>query len=130
MKKTENINYILHVAKIIKKELTEHTHWKFKRTFQTFTLPLLLNKLEQWILIDSRQNTQNISCRDSAENVTSIVTQMIYQSFKTRRQVKYEPKVETSGAMTSNIETPFSVGLGLYLHQKTRSKISVILCQT
>ena len=52
MKKTENINDILHVAEIIRKELTEHTRWKFKGTFQTFTLPLLLNKLVQWILID------------------------------------------------------------------------------
>ena len=52
------------------------------------------------------------------------------QSFKTRRQVNYEPKTETSRVMTSNIETPLNVGLGLYLHQKTRSKISVIFCQT
>ena len=41
------------------------------------------------------------------------VTQMIYQSFKTRRQVNYEPKTETSRVMTSNIETPLNVGLGL-----------------
>ena len=39
MKKTENVNDILHVAKIIRKELTEHTRWKFKGTFQTFKLP-------------------------------------------------------------------------------------------
>ena len=51
-KKTKNINDILHVAEIIRKDLTEHTRWKFKGTFQTFTLPLLLNKLVQWILID------------------------------------------------------------------------------
>ena len=119
MKKTENVNDILHVAKIIRKELTEHTRWKFKGTF---TLPPLLNKLVQWILIGPRKNIQNISRRDSAENVTSIVTQMIYQSFKTRRQVNYEPKTETSRVMTSNIETPLNVGLGLYMHQKTRSK--------
>ena len=42
MKKTENVNDILHVAKIIRKELTEHTSWKFKGTFQTVTLPPLL----------------------------------------------------------------------------------------
>ena len=47
MKMTENVNDILHVAKIIRKELTEHTRWKFKGTFQTFTLPPLLNKLVQ-----------------------------------------------------------------------------------
>ena len=82
MKKTENINDMLHVAKMIRKELTEHTRWKFKGTFQTFTLPLLLNKLVQWILIDPRQNIQNISRRDSAENVTSVVTQMIYHNQK------------------------------------------------
>ena len=118
MKKTENINDILHVAKIIRTELTEYTCWKFKGTFQTFTLPSLLNKLVQWILIGPIENVQSISRRDSAENVTSIVTQMIYQSFKTRRQVNYEPKTETSRVTTSNTETPVNVGLGLYVHQK------------
>ena len=122
MKKTKNVNDILHVAEIIRKERTEHTRWKFKGAFQTFTLPPLLNKLVQWILIGPRKNIQNISLRDSAENVTSIVTQMIYQSFKTRRQVNSEPKTETSTVMTSNIETPLNIGLGLYVHQKTRSK--------
>ena len=84
----------------------------------------MLNKLVQWILIGPRENIQNISRRDSAENVTSIVTQKIYQSFKVRRQVNYEPKTETSTVITSNIETPLNVGLGLGLdvHQKTRSK--------
>ena len=74
MKKTENVNDILHVAKIIRKELTKHTRWKFKGAFQTFTLPPLLNKLVKWILIGPRENIQNISRRDSAEKVTSIVT--------------------------------------------------------
>ena len=92
MKKTKSVNDIFHVAKIIRKELTEHTRWTFKGTFQTFTLSPLLNKLIQWILIGLRENIQNISRRDSAENVTLIVTQMVYQSFKTRRQVNYEPK--------------------------------------
>ena len=76
----------------------------------------------QWILIGPRENIQKISRRDSAENVTSIVKQMIYQSFNTRRQVNYESKMETSRLMTSNIEKPLNVGLGLYVHQKTRSK--------
>ena len=122
MKKTENVNDILHVAKIIRKEITKHTRWKFKGTFQTFTLPPLLNKLVQWIRIGPRENIQNISRRDSAENATSIVTQMIYQSFKTRTQVNYEPKTETSRVMTTNIETPLNDALGLYVHQKSRSK--------
>ena len=47
------------------------------------------------------------------------VTQMIYQSFKTRRQVNYEPNTETSRVMT---DTPLNVGLGLYVHQKIHSK--------
>ena len=47
---------------------------------------------------------------------------MIYQRFKTRRQVNSEPKTETSTVMTSNIETPVNVGLGLYVHQNTPGK--------
>ena len=31
-------------------------------------------------------------------------------------------KTETSRVMTSNIETPLNVGLGIYMHQKNRSK--------
>ena len=73
----------------------------------------MLNKLVQWILIGPREIIQKISHRDSAENGTSIVTQMIYQSFKTIRQENYEPKTETSRVMTSNIETSLNVGLGL-----------------
>ena len=76
MRKTENINDMLPVAKMIRKGLTEHTRWKFKGTFQTITLLL------QWILIDPRQNIQSISRRDSAENVTLVVTQMIYHNQK------------------------------------------------
>ena len=123
MIKTENVDDILHVAKIIRKELTEHARWKFKTgAFQTFTLPPFLNKLVQWILIGPRENIQNILRRSSAKNVTSIVTQMIYQSFKTRRQVNYERKTKTSRIMTSNTETPLNVGLGLYVHQETCSE--------
>ena len=85
----------------------------------------MLNKLLPWIRIGPKENIQNISRRDSAENVTSIVTQMIYQSFKTGRQVKYEPKAETSRVMTSNIETPLNVGLGLYVHRKNSQEKSL-----
>ena len=52
----------------------------------------------------------------------SIVTQMIIQLFKTRRQVNYQAVEESNRGMYQNIETPLSVGLGLYIHQRTRSK--------
>ena len=47
---------------------------------------------------------------------------MIIQLFKTRRQVNYQAVEESNRGMYQNIETPLSVGLGLYIHQRTRSK--------
>ena len=38
---------------------------------------------------------------------------------KSKRQVNYN---SNNGDFRSSVETPFSVGLGLYVHQKTRSK--------
>ena len=38
---------------------------------------------------------------------------MIFQSFKTRKKVNYEPKTETRRVMTSTIEPLLTVGLDL-----------------
>lgn len=69
MKKTENVTDILHVAKVIRKEPTEHLCWKFSVTFQTFISPPLLTKLEQWILTDLIENIYCNFRRDLAENI-------------------------------------------------------------
>ena len=41
---------------------------------------------------------------------------MIYQNFKSSRQLNYKLNTEDHRAMHSNIETPSNVGLGLYVH--------------
>ena len=44
------------------------------------------------------------------------------QSLKTKRQVMYNPAVETGQGISDTNETPLTVGLGLEVHKKTRSK--------
>ena len=57
------------------------------------------------------------------DNTVSVLTQVIMQAFKTTRQVNYKPKCETNEkAFYDKRETPLNVGLGLLLHQSTRSK--------
>ena len=61
-------------------------------TFETFILPPFLTELEQWILTDLIENIYCNFRRDLAENVSKIVTQMIYQNFKSSREVNFNRK--------------------------------------
>ena len=46
----------------------------------------------------------------------------VTQSFMTRRQATYKPQSSDGSFVYSKIQTPLNVGIGLYLHQTTRSK--------
>lgn len=75
--------------------------------------------------MDTYWSKRNIHCsyrRGSTENVSKIVTEVIYHNFKSSRQLNYKTKTVSDRAMHSNTETPLNVGLGLYEHQKTQSK--------
>ena len=47
---------------------------------------------------------------------------MIYQATKKESQLKYKPTSDSKKTFYNTKETPFSVGLGLLIHQKTRTK--------
>ena len=57
------------------------------------------------------------------KKISDIVAQLVMQNFMSKRQVNYEPKsLHERDSMYSKCETPLDVGVGLYLHQTTRSK--------
>ena len=47
---------------------------------------------------------------------------MIYPATKSDSQLRYKPTSDSNKAFYNTKETPFSVGLGLLIHKKTRSK--------
>ena len=47
---------------------------------------------------------------------------MIYQATKSDSQLRYKPTSDSNKTFYNTKETPFSVGLGLLIHKKTRSK--------
>ena len=64
-----------------------------------------------------------MSKKNFIKKTTYVVTQVVMQSFMSKRQVTFEPKTSVErDSVYSKIETPFNVGVGLYLHQTTRSK--------
>ena len=73
----------------------------------------------KWILIGPNEVIEHKTKRKTVENTTSIVTQLIMQSFKTKRQVEYHATDDSNRGMSQTNETPLSIGLGLYVHQKT-----------
>lgn len=51
-----------------------------------------------------------------------VISQLVLQSFKTNRQVNYVSKADSNCSMSNTLETPLSIGLGLYMHKKIRSE--------
>ena len=84
----------------------------------------------KWILIGPNENLYNENRIKRVENATSVVTQLIVQSFKTKQQVHYEPVDSSTRGIFQMNEIPFNVGLGLYVHHTTRSKELIVLLHT
>ena len=65
-------------------------------------------------LTDGRKQTIGSAIRNT--------TQTILSSMKTPRQVNYHPKQDSNRTFLDGVETPFSVGLALYVHKETRNR--------
>ena len=103
---------------MIRKEVLEKENWVFNVSFGNFTLPPLLSTLLRWILVGPTESIENEKRELGIEQLTSIVSQVVMQCMKSKRQVQYD----SHHKMRSTVETPLNVGIGLYIHQRTRSK--------
>ena len=81
-------------------------------------MPPLLSTLLRWILVGPTDCIENESRKLGVDQVTSVATQVVMQCVKSKKQISYD----SSHEMSSTIETPLNVGIGLYIHQRTRSK--------
>ena len=118
----ENFDDIFGVAKMVRKELEKMERWKFSGQFEDFKEPVHLLNLLRWILIGPSNELKSQSRQKSLEKCVTLVTQFMVQSFKTDRQIRYKLEENSNLGVSNTIEIPLSVGLGLLIHQKTRSK--------
>ena len=119
----EKFKEIYNAAKIIRTELEKMNKWKFSGSFSDFTAPTQFSTLIRWIVFGPKCSTENMSKKNFIKKITDVVTQVVIQSFMSKRQVTYDPKTSVErDSMYSKMETPLNVCVGLYLHQTTRSK--------
>ena len=70
------------------------------------------------------QGTSRGGKRDNeVDKTVDIMIQLLLGNVKTDRQAKYKPK--TSKGYKRMVHTPFSLGLSMLIHSKTRSKILI-----
>ena len=79
--------------------------------------------LIRWIVFGPKCGTENMPEKKFIKKISDIVTHVVMQNFMSKRQVNYEQKsLHERDSMYSKCETPLNVGVGLYLHQTSRSK--------
>ena len=104
--------------------------WKFEGSFSNFTVPKALSTLLKWILIGPSVELSETSENTELNKMISVISQVLMQAVKTKRQVQYNPKDDSDGSAYNTKETTLSVGLGLFLNQRTRSKEIVDMLST
>jgi len=85
-------------------------------------VPKSLETLIRWILIGPRSSLESTHREQSVQLLTKTIAQSIMFAYKSDRQASY--KQASSGFRYQN-ENPQVVGLGLKVHQATRSKAEV-----
>ena len=118
----ENLTDIFAVSSMIRKELLSHDKWNFKGSFDNFTLPSYLSLLLKWILVGPNKEISGESRKKSVDKDISVISQLVLQAVKTKKQVDYKQQGQLNDVCYVTKETPFSVGLGLHMYNKTRSK--------
>ena len=66
----------------------------------------------KWILIGPNEVMEHETRRKTVENISSIVTQLIMQSFKTKRQAQYQASDDSKRGMSQTNETPTIYWIG------------------
>ena len=100
----------------------EHSKLEFTGTFDDFQLPQHLGLLVKWILIGLNKEMSSDGRERNFEKDISLITQFFMLTIKSNRQVNYQSYQLCKNESHIARETPLSVGFGLHIYQKTRSK--------
>ena len=108
---------------MIRKDILDKEKWVFKGDFNKYELPKSLKSLLQWIIIGPKSNIDLAPLKkQSVEIAVRNIGEIIMNSVKTKKQVSYNSAGES---FRDSVETPFTVGLGLYMHQQEARKLLI-----
>ena len=86
-------------------------------------VPVELMALMRWILQGSKAATA--ASRDQTLNKTcAIISQTVMQEFKSEKQVTHTP-VSTVSAFRRHVESPFAIGLSIWMYHNFRSQNAI-----
>ena len=111
------------IAKSIRSDLYTY-NWKFEGRVDSFKSPVMLSTFIKWVIACPRKDKKDDdvrNCQQQVDKITSILTQLVSQSFKSDRQIRYQ-SMSNNIQSGVTIETPLSVGVGLYVYHNTISK--------
>ena len=115
----DDSNEMYETASLVRKDILEGRNW-FKGGFDWYELPTSLKYLLKWIIIGPKVDVYLCpKKKESIDNVVKTIGEIIAKSVKTKKQVSYNNE---KASFRDSIETPFSVDLGMCIHQQTRSK--------
>ena len=117
-----DVKCLAEAATILRKELASSSKWKFTGTqlLSEFQPPTLLTSFLRWVLFGTKYIGIKGRRSQSSRKAVNLVSQQVLLNFKTDRQAAYSP--HSDAEFRRRNETPLSVGLGLTVHKKTRSK--------
>ena len=88
----EKLKEIYNAAKTIRTELEKINKWEFSGSFSDFTAPTQFSTLILWIAFGPKCATENVSKKNFIKKITDVVTQVVIQSFMSKRQVTFGSK--------------------------------------
>ena len=107
---------LFEAASIVRRDILKKPKWSFTGSFNDFEIPETLTTLLRWIIIGPKLKVDlSPKKKESVDVAVRNIGEIIVQSVKSKRQVNYN---SNNGDFRSSVETPFSVGLGLYVDLK------------
>lgn len=128
---SKDIQTIFECAKIIRRSISsshKNSPWKFDGSLSGAhdVVPKCLLSMLMWIIQGPAKTLESETRATSVQSDALVIAQNIMYSFKSNRQVTYQPKGKEQVFRHQN-ENPQVTGLALVMHQRTRSKAEVEL---
>ena len=118
---------IFETARSIRKNIIKARSWKFNGSFENYSAPEMLQTSINWIIAVPRIKLETEKRKRYIDQIANNITQLVYQATKKDSQLRYMPTSDCNKTFYNAKETPFSVGLGLLIHKKTRNKDIIII---
>ena len=114
----DTLNMLFQASIVLRRELLKtDKNWKFKGDYEDFELSNVFKTFVRWILVGPKPIIGD-HCEKEINHSVSNISQILYGSMKSKSQVEYK---HSMGYYKCR-EIPFSIGLGMHVYYRTRSK--------